>query len=262
MSEVTRKPSDASPVGSVDKALRILEYLSENPRGMTLEEVAERAGSPRSSMHRLLSALKHRGFAVQPEANGRYFLGPNLIAAAFRFHDALDIRLLVHPELLRVHREFNETVHLGVLTGAQIIYVDKVEAVRPVKLTSTIGGRNPAHSTGLGKALLAWTYPDDERLLEWVATHGPLAARTPNTITNPRALCEELATIRARGYATDLGENEIEVNCVAVPLFIGSPRPAAALSLSAPRQRLGAEDLERVASSLLERQATVARPGV
>lgn len=255
-----RKTEKASPVGSVDRALRIIELLSENPRGMTLDEVAAAAEAPHSSMHRLLSALKHRGFAAQPEPSGRYFLGPSLLAAAFRFYEAIDIRLLIHPELVRVHAAFNETVHLGLLSEAQIVYIDKIEAVHPVKLSSVIGGRNPAHCTGLGKALLAFVLTDDDAVRAWVARHGPLERRTENTITDTDALCAELAAIRERGYSQDLGENELEVNCVGVPIFLGSSTPAAALSLSAPRQRMGTEDLEKAAAVLLEAQAAVVAP--
>lgn len=247
---MSSSPSKASPVGSVDRALRIIELLSHNGRGMTLDELALQAELPHSSMHRLLGALKHRGFASQPEPNGRYFLGTSLLAAAFRFHDGLDLRQMVHPLLARVHERYNETVHLGVLTGSEIIYLDKIEAIRPIKLTSVIGGRNPAHCTGLGKALLAWTYPTDDELKEWIARNGPLEKRQEGTFVTPAELCEEMARCRAQGYALDLSENELGVSCAAVPLFLGGTKPEAAMSLSAPDTRMPEADLREVAAFL------------
>lgn len=254
---MSSSPSKASPVGSVDRALRIIELLSHNGRGMTLDELALQAELPHSSMHRLLGALKHRGFASQPEPNGRYFLGTSLLAAAFRFHDGLDLRQMVHPLLAQVHEKYNETVHLGVLAGNEIIYLDKIEAIRPIKLTSVIGGRNPAHCTGLGKALLAWTFPTDDELKQWFEQHAPLEKRQTATRVTFKELSEELARCREQGYALDLSENELGVACTAVPLFLGGTRPEAAMSLSAPDSRMPESDLRDVAAFLrqLEREA-------
>lgn len=239
-----------SPVGSVDKALRVLQILSGYGRGITLEELVPLVGIPRSSLHRLLGALKHRGFATQPEPNGRYFLGTELLAVAFRFHDHLDLRLLVRPVLIRLQETFNETVHMGSLDGSEIVYVDKVEATRAVKLSSIIGGRNPANSTGLGKALLAWTYPTDMAIRAWASAHGPLMANTKHSITAIAKLADELERIRVAGYALDLEENEEGVHCAAVPVFLGRSTPVAAVSVSAPKSRMPLSELEQVAEEV------------
>jgi DNA-binding IclR family transcriptional regulator len=240
----------ASPVGSVDKALRILQILSTYPHGIILEELVREIGIPRSSLHRLLGALKHRGFAAQPEPNGRYFLGPELLAVAFRFHDQMDLRLLVRPLLIRLQQTYNETVNLGVLSDAEIVYVDKVESSRAVRLTSVIGDRDPASTTGLGKALLAWTYPTGDALAQWAAPHGRLATPTPQSIASLDKLHVELERIRTAGYALDLGENEEGVHCAAVPLFLGGAVPAAAVSVAAPKQRMPLSRLEKIADTL------------
>lgn len=239
-----------SPVGSVDRALRIIQLLSDNGRGVTLEELVTRSGIPRSSLHRLLSALKHRGFAAQPEQNGAYFLGTELLAAAFRYYDRLDLRALVHPVLLKLRRELNETVHMAVLDGGEIVYVDKVEAIHPITMTSTIGGRNPAHSTGVGKALLAWTFPTDEAITLWASSHQPLLPRTRHSITTAGKLAEEMAHIREQGHSLDLEENEDGVRCAAVPVFLGRTTPVAGISVTAPKDRFPKGRLDEVASTL------------
>ncbi|MEV0663956.1 IclR family transcriptional regulator [Actinomadura luteofluorescens] len=238
-----------SPVGSVDRALRIIQLLSESGRGVTLEDLAVRSGIPRSSLHRLLGALRHRGFAAQPEPNGPYFLGTELLAAAFRFYDRIDLRSLVHPVLLRLREELNETTHMAVLEGAEIVYVDKVEAIHPITMTSVIGGRNPAHCTGVGKALLAWTYPTDEAIRLWASAH-ELRAVTRHSITSPARLAEEMAEIRERGYALDLEENEEGVRCAAVPVFLGRATPSAGISVTAPKDRFPKARLTEVATRL------------
>ncbi|MEV5709633.1 IclR family transcriptional regulator [Actinoallomurus sp. NPDC052274] len=239
-----------SPVGSVDRALRIIQLLSDSGQGVTLDDLATRSGIPRSSLHRLLGALKHRGFAAQPEPNGPYFLGSELMAAAFRFHDRLDLRALVQPVLVRLRKELNETVHMAVLDGAEVVYVDKVEAIHPITMSSVIGGRNPAYSTGVGKALLAWTYPTDEAIQVWVKAHGPLAARTRHSITSVTALAEEMRRIREQGYALDMEESEEGVRCVAIPLFLGRTVPAAGVSVTAPKDRFPPARLTEAAELL------------
>jgi IclR family transcriptional regulator, acetate operon repressor len=224
--------ADGSPVASVDRALRILELLGGAARGLSLDDVAARLDIPKSSLHRILAALKHRRFVAQPEIGGPYFLGTEMLATSFRFHDTLDLRAMIHPLLARVGGELNETIHMAVLDGAEVIYQDKIEAPHSIKLSSVIGGRNPAHATGVGKALLAWTFPTEQAITTWAARWAPLPTRTRRTITNPAKLAQQLTQVRERGYALDIEENEIGVRCAAVPIFLGRAVPAAAISVT------------------------------
>ncbi len=224
--------SAESPVASIDRALRILALIGGASRGLSLDELAAELDIPKSSLHRILAALKFRQFVAQPEPGGVYFLGTELLATAFRFHDMLDVRALIHPLLLRLTAELNETTHMGVLDGAEIVYQDKIEAGHTIKLSSVIGGRNPAHATGVGKALLAWTYPTDEAIKAWAAQWEPLPRPTKRTVKSAARLAEELATVREQGYALDIEENEVDVRCAAVPIFLGKAVPAAAVSVT------------------------------
>jgi len=222
---------------SVDRALRVLEALAEHGGGIALDDLAKTTGIPKSSLHRTLTALRQRGFATRQE-DGRYLLGGELLRLAFAFHERLDIRAVAHPFLERLRDEVNETVHLGILDGHDVVYLDKLECSHSIRLTSMVGGRNPAHCTAVGKALLAWAYPTDREIRGWARRHRPLERRTPNTITTEAALIREMARIRRDGYAKDLEESERGVHCVAAPVFLGHPVPRAAVSVSAPRDRL------------------------
>jgi IclR family acetate operon transcriptional repressor len=224
--------NNGSPVNSVDRALRILTEISGASRGLSLEDLSGRLGVPKSSLHRLLAALKYRRFVAQPEPGGPYLLGTEMLATSFRFCDTLDLRALIHPYLVQRAGQLNETVHMAVMDGAEVVYHDKIDSSHSIKLSSVIGGRNPAHATGVGKALLAWTYPTDEAIRAWAAQWGPLAARTPRTITSPEKLAGQLAAVRRQGYAVDSEENEAGVRCAAVPVFVGRAVPAAAVSAS------------------------------
>ncbi len=193
--------------------------------GYTLEELSAQTAIPKSTLHRTLAALKARGFAAQPRPGGPYTLGPQLLAVAFGFHERLDVRGLIHPLLVRARDQFGETVHMGVLDGADVVYLDKVESLKPLKMTSVIGGRNPAPATALSKALLAWTLPDDAAVSAWLDAAGPLAARTPNTLVEPARLARRAgADPRARLGAGVRGER------AGRPLRRGAglPRPSRA----------------------------------
>ncbi len=250
-----------SPVASVDRALRILTVIGGSSRGLSLDELSLRLDIPKSSLHRLLAALKHRRFVAQPEP-GPYFLGTEMLATAFRFHDMLDLRALIHPLLVRLSGELNETTHMAVLDKAEVVYQDKVEASRAIKMSSVIGGRNPANATGVGKALLAWTYPTDEAIGAWAALWGPLPRRTDRTIAAAPLLARELGKVRKRGFAMDLEENETGVRCAAVPVFLGRPVPAAAISVTVLAARADQGRLAELGATLRSAAADLARsPG-
>jgi IclR family transcriptional regulator, acetate operon repressor len=227
-----------APIESVDRALRVLVLLAQRGDGWTLEGLADASGIPKSSLHRLLGALRQRGFATQPETSGSYLLGPAALEIAFGFHERLDVRVLARPVLSQLVDRYHETVHLAVIGHGEVVYVDKREGTHPVRMSSTIGGRNPAYCTGVGKALLAALLPDDESVRTWVQRHGPLVAVTATTATTTAELASRLSQTRTRGYAVDLGENEPGVHCVAVPLMFGGRAPVAAVSVTAPATRL------------------------
>jgi IclR family transcriptional regulator, acetate operon repressor len=257
---VGRQTSERPGMESVDRALRLLQALGGHGSGATLDDLATDTRLPKSSLHRTLSALRARGFATQ-HADGRYLLGSEVLRLAFDFYERLDVRVLVRPTLERLRRELNETVHLGVLDDADVVYVDKLEPSHPIALTSKIGGRNPAHSTAIGKALLAWTYPTQDAIEAWAMRSGPLVRRTPRTIVEPRALAREMARVRADGFSKDMEESEIGVRCVAAPVLLGSGPPVAAISVSAPKERLPPARLRDVVS-VLRREAASASRGV
>jgi IclR family acetate operon transcriptional repressor len=227
----------------------MLEALSRHGSGASLEELSTSLMLPKSSLHRTLAALRERGFATQRD-DGHYLLGPELMRIAFDFYDRLDVRVWLRPTLERLRAELNETIHLGVLDGADVVYVDKLEPTHPIALSSKIGGRNPAHCTGVGKALLAWTYPTDASLRDWAEDHAPLARPTARTIDTPDALAREMRRIRTEGFAKDLEESEPSVRCVAAPVFFGGSTPVAAISISAPKDRLPAAAMREVIEAL------------
>jgi IclR family acetate operon transcriptional repressor len=238
---------------AVDRALQVLLLLGSRPDGLSLQEIAEHTGIPKPSLHRTLVAMRGRGCAVQRDAGGLYLLGPAVLEAAFTFHAGLDLRRLMHPLAEEVSEHFRQTCHVAVLDGADVTYIDKVEAPIGVRLTSVIGGRNPAHATGVGKVLLADALPDRAAVKAWVAEHGPLAARTAHTITTVSRLADELDQVRARGWSVDDQESENGLLCVAtrVPLVFGEHAPTVAVSATGLRDALVERGIGRAGRDLL-----------
>lgn len=239
---------------AVDRAMQVLVFLGTRPAGASLLEISRQTGIPKPSLHRTLSAMRSRGFASQLESGGPYLLGPAVLEAAFRFHDGLDLRRLMHPLATQARDHFNQTCHVVVLDGSSVTYIDKIEADIAVRLTSVIGGRNPAHATGVGKALLAELLPDDAAVRIWVRANGPLTARTEQTATTAKALGAALAQVRAVGWSIDDEESEEGLLCVAVrvPLVFGSLSPRVAISVTGLREPLVRYGVRRAGQELLD----------
>lgn len=213
--------------------LAILKELSRYSEGVGLDELTQAVGSPKPTVHRALGALRRAGLADQ-DAPGHYTLGDELLRMAFAHHEARPEHLRMHPILQALAARFGETSHYAVIDGREVVYRTKVDPpAGAVRLTSTIGGRNPAHSTGVGKMLLAHRLRTREQIANWIG-EGGLERRTPQTRCTVDDLHRELQETRERGYATDDQENENGIVCVALPVFLASPTtPSGAVSVSA-----------------------------
>ncbi|MEG3616113.1 IclR family transcriptional regulator [Isoptericola haloaureus] len=146
---------EPSPLGSVDKALLTLDALGRaGAAGTTLARLAADVGVNKSTLHRTLSALRHRGYAEQSD-DGGYRLGPAVLALSSSYLAEENLPALLRPALEALRDEVDELVHLGVLAGQEVVYLDKVEPQRAVRVWSAVGRRRPAETTALGRAFAA-----------------------------------------------------------------------------------------------------------
>lgn len=234
------------PVRSVDKALTVLQILGERgPDGLTLVDIAQALGTPKSGAHLTLSALRHRGFVEQDPETGRYRLGGETLRVAASYEEKLDFRTSLLPLIRLLAADIRQVCHIGVLDGADIVYLEKVDADRSVQVASKVGGRNPAASTALGRAILSCR--------EWDTA--ALRSRLGGTRTGPlpglpwKRLHESLDHARAEGYALDLEENEPGIACVAVPV-LRNGTPCCAVSISTVAAETGPKILAGYARRL------------
>ncbi|GAA4555119.1 IclR family transcriptional regulator [Planotetraspora kaengkrachanensis] len=238
---------------SVDKAFELINAVSKaGQTGVSLGELAGHAGIAVSTAHRYVTSLLELG-VLDRDASGSYHLGVTLITLAGQYLEEDGLRAAARPYLSELVELSGETVHLGVPVGEQIVYVDKVESAKSVRLVSRIGSTSPLHSTAMGKAVLSL----DERRAEEILA-GPLDRRTERTLTGD-ALRAELRVVRERGYAIDDEENEEGVRCVGLPIMSASGRPAGAFSVSAPANRFSLDDCHRLAPTALAMAADISR---
>jgi IclR family acetate operon transcriptional repressor len=241
-------------VQSLDRALDLLEALASAGE-LGVSELAARTGLVPSTAHRLLATLVERGYAAQSAAGGRYLIGYKLLELAAGLQDRVErLRLAAreHLEAIQVHT--GETTNLVVLEGRDVVYVDKVDGTRSVRLFLEVGRAIPAHTSGAGKAILAWRSHEDVAALLGVE---PLPRSTPRTITTLDALEEDLTRIRRRGFATDNEEHEEGVACVGTPVFDHRGVSVAALSISGPTPRILNADTADLGALLREHSEAV-----
>ena len=206
----------------------------ETDRGLTLADLSSRVALPKSTVHRYLATLLELGLAQRSDTD-RFRLGTKVIELAGAYLANSDLRKESQSVLDALSEQTNETVHLAVRSGAEVVYIAKVESKHALRMYSYIGARLPMYSTALGKSMLA--FGPDDWLQETLA--GGLEPRTPHTIVTASALQADLAAIRARGFSFDNEENEIDVRCVGAAVFDFTQSVIAAISLSGPTDRMG-----------------------
>ena len=194
------------------RGLDVLEALARGDGyGLGPSAVGQRVGLDKATVMRLLRTLVEAGYVTQDETTRRYRLSGKILWLAHRVTAGLDLRSVARPHLTALRDELGETVHLGVIEGLRVVYVDKLEAENSIQLVSAVGQTMPLHSTSLGKAMLA-ALPDEER--ERIYARMDFLPRTDRTICDLATFREEIRRTQRRGYSTDDRENEPFGACV------------------------------------------------
>lgn len=225
---------------SLTKVSRVLDCFSTSQRALSLAEICARTGYPRSTTHRLLTAMREVGFIEQDRERDFYRLGLRL----FELGNIVLANLELHREgraiVDALHRLTGHAVHLAVFDGLRAVVIQRTEA-EPM-LSNTMVENSPAHCTSVGKAILAFQ-PDD--IVRRVIAAG-LERFTETTITDPAALEAELALTRARGYAVDDGEHQPGLRCVGAPIRNQAGAVFAGISVSAPAWQLPVAEVDEL----------------
>ncbi|HET7411437.1 MAG TPA: IclR family transcriptional regulator [Pararhizobium sp.] len=237
-----REEEAASPAGTgtLGKAMAVLEIVAASEEPMRFTDILNRSDQPRGTLHRQLSNLVEEGL-LAVNRNHSYALGIRLLKFASKAWAGNEFRTIAEPHLRRLHEQTGETVHLGVLRGLDVIYLDKVESRQAVRMYSQIGNASPVYCTGVGKAALS-ALPDEEvdRLLRRIV----FRRYTEQTLMSAEALSAEIAEIRRSGTAFDREEHEAGIRCVAAPIHSADRSFVAGVSVTGPAYRVSIEALE------------------
>ena len=246
--------ADRSTLSTVRNAARVLKAFSTRRRTFGVTELARELDLSTSTAHRLLRTLAEENLVEQDRTTGRYRLGLavyDLIAATTEY----DLTHAVLPPMTVLRHRTGETVQCGVLDGREVVYVERLESPRTLRLFIDVGRRNDAHRTGTGKALLAFQPPE---ALERTLDGWELRRVTDTTITDIDVLRAELEQVRRDGYAVNRGESEAGAVSVGAPVRDRHGVAVAAISAAGPAERMNA-DMDQIVRAVVEAAAIASK---
>ncbi|BDH47562.1 IclR family transcriptional regulator [Salmonella enterica subsp. enterica serovar Choleraesuis] len=255
----------ATPTGQVQsltRGLKLLEWIAESHGSVALTELAQQAGLPNSTTHRLLTTMQQLGFVHQVGDLGHWSIGAHAFRVGSSFLQSRNLLAIVHPILRKLMEASGETVNLAVLDNNdhQAIIVDQVQCTQLMRMSAPIGGKLPMHASGAGKAFLA-NLSDDQvaNLLHRQGLHG----YTHATLTSPLHLKEDLALTRKRGYSLDDEEHALGLRCLASCIYDEHHEPFAAISISGPISRVTDDRITELGALVIKaaKEVTVAYGG-
>lgn len=253
--------SEVAGVKSAERTVRILETLAASPTRLTLSQLQERMGYPRSSLHALVRTLRELKWVESDEAGTSFGVGPHALLSGTSYLDRDPALPFAQDVLEDLRAEVGCTIHYARRDETHVLYLASREARDSVRVISRVGRRLPAHLTALGQALLAELTPQEvDQLLP-----AELVAYTAYTITDRAELVAELDRVRGRGWAFEREQGTDGVACVAAAVDYRIPATDA-ISCSMPAKLAEGEDLDRIAEAVLRHTrrlaATLRRAGI
>jgi DNA-binding IclR family transcriptional regulator len=243
-SKVTRK-SKPSPgperasyiIRPVQKAIEVLKCVGQLPEPMALKEIAGRVGLPKTTVFRYLRTFESAGMIVHDQARDVYRIDTRIVGMINLGLEIEHLRQASLPYMRNLQELSAETVNLAVVEATDIVYIDIIEPSHSIKFHARVGGRDPVHTTSLGKAILAHLPKE----AQGAALPRALRRRTRRSVQDFNLLMLDLEQVRSRGYAEDNEENEEGATALGSPLFNTSGAAVGAISVAAPSYRLGEE---------------------
>jgi IclR family transcriptional regulator, KDG regulon repressor len=243
-------------IGSVQRALDILNLFNSQSSQLGTTEIANALGLHKSTAASLVYTLEANDYLQQNPDTRKFQLGLKLVERASAMLDQVQVRRVALPYLQELRDTWNETVNLAILDSGDVVYVERYLGTKALGMRSEVGRRESAHSTGLGKAMLACLPLADMRA--FVQRYG-LPCVTQFTITDPEKFFADLDKAREQGFAMDDQENELGGRCIAAPIFDHTGKVVAAVSVSAPLARLPMSDVPQVGEKVRETAKTISR---
>jgi DNA-binding IclR family transcriptional regulator len=244
---VGRGNSGIYKLQALDRAFAVLDLLSSSATSLGLAEIADGLALHKSTAHRFLMVLERHRMVERTQA-GKFRLGLRLCDFGSRAIEQYDLRDRAVLHLKTLVAEVEETAHLCILEKTRMVYIDKQEPERSIRMISRVGASSPVHCTAVGKAILA-TMPRSQ--VEALLPELQLEQFTRRTMTSREALFKELDRTSRRGYAVDDEEREEGVRCAGVAILDGRGEAVAAVSISGPAFRVTMQKIPQIAGKLM-----------
>lgn len=236
-------------LSSVKKTLRVLDSFSLKQPELGVTEISHMLSSNKASIYRILMTLMSEGFVEKNHLNNKYRLGLKIVELARRSLHRYDLRKQATPFMERLAQETGEISHLSILDKNEIVHLEKIGEGQILTVATKIGERTPAHSSSMGKVLLAGISLDE---LDELIKIAPLTRLTPNTITKISKLKRELEKVRSQGFAIDNEETYEGIKGVGAPIKDDKEKVIAAICITAPTQRMGKERIKEITGLVIE----------
>lgn len=227
-------------IQSVTNALDLLEEFRGEETELGVTELSKRLALHKNNVFRLLATLESRGYMEQNRLTGNYRLGLRVLELGQVFIKHMGLLKMARPVLEEIVEKCNETAYLGLIRDNRVVYVDAVEANRPVRVVSRVGGGLPVYASAVGKVQIAFETADER---DRALGPGALEQFTPNTITDRQKLQAHLEAVQKQGFALDDEEYDDGIRCVGVPVRDYTRRVIAGISISGPAYRFNDDRL-------------------
>ena len=241
------KPEDRERLSSVATAIHLLKAFSEDEVDIGISDLARRLRIAKSTAHRLAVTLVSEGLLEQDGSTGKYRLGVALFRLGALVRRRMEVSNEARPFLYDLREKINESVHLAILDGSEIMYVYNLESTHAIRMRSDLGVRKPAHCTAEGQAILAF---QPQPVIDEVIAAG-LAPRTPKTITAADKFLKALAAVRQRGCAVENEESELGMVCIAAPIRDDTGAVVAAVGIAGPETRMSKRAVTTIAPHVI-----------
>ena len=248
--------NNKSHVKALARALKLLMSLADAGRELSLTEISDALGWPKSTTHGVLATLRDYRFVEQSALNGRYRLGVRLFELGQKAARNWGIRDIALPVMQRLNAQFGEMVQLATEDAGEVFYLEKIDSTHIIRIVSEIGARLPIHCSGLGKVLLAYRAPAEARS---ILMRNGMRRMTNNTITDPAQMETELSNIRKQGYALDNQEIMEGLRCVAAPIWNKNNEVKYAVSVSGLAERLTGSYFEQLKQAVINSAAEISQ---
>ncbi|MDI3533985.1 MAG: IclR family transcriptional regulator, regulon repressor [Thermosediminibacterales bacterium] len=243
-------------INSISRAVDILELFDQYNLELGVTEIANKLNLHKSSVHRIVSTLEHKGILEKNSTNSKYRLGIKLYIIGILARNENELIAVSIPHLKRLTEISGETTNLVVLNGCKCLYIAQQTSDKMVRIFTKIGAKILPHCTAVGKVLLSEM---EENEIEHIISVNGLPSYTKNTITKKEKLLEELRKARAEGYAMDDEEREEGVMCIAAPIRDRNKTIIAAISISGPKYRFDNSDIDKYILAVKEEAAAISK---